>query len=369
MPSRPAVGVLALQGDVREHARVLSDLGADVVLVRRPDGALEAARKIAYDVPWSHAVLRALELSDYRALRRHQPGWLARRLGISREEEERCLSALATARQIKLHGGLWVEDESKIVDTRAYPERGRRLQPLGTNDLADAVRRGIKALRVVVVARREPPDRGAVRRLVVRHEQRAAVLQERQVRVHLHRLEAVALAIMVAAMVIAMVVIVMIVGVTAFALIRLGVVPEAVELLRIVLWILVTMVYIALWLAFGLLLSVAIRRAATSALVGFGTWLLLSFFGGLIVSLINGIVAPLTTSSAEDALKNISNLTRGEYFYAGTADDLKKVYDGLNTRFVFEKKSIEITALFAAVAAVLTIAAAGLSVLWFHRIV
>jgi len=33
---RPRVGVLALQGDVREHARVLSDLGADVILVRRP---------------------------------------------------------------------------------------------------------------------------------------------------------------------------------------------------------------------------------------------------------------------------------------------------------------------------------------------
>jgi DNA-binding phage protein len=90
--------------------------------------ALEAARKIAYDVPWSHAVLRALELSDYRALRRHQPGWLARRLGISREEEERCLAALATSRQIKLQGGRWVEDESRIVDTRAQPERGRRLK-------------------------------------------------------------------------------------------------------------------------------------------------------------------------------------------------------------------------------------------------
>jgi pyridoxal 5'-phosphate synthase pdxT subunit len=34
--SRPRVGVLALQGDVREHARVLTDLGADVELVRRP---------------------------------------------------------------------------------------------------------------------------------------------------------------------------------------------------------------------------------------------------------------------------------------------------------------------------------------------
>ncbi|MBN9223262.1 MAG: glutamine amidotransferase subunit PdxT [Microbacterium sp. SCN 70-27] len=31
------VGVLALQGDVREHVRVLSGLGAEVTLVRRPD--------------------------------------------------------------------------------------------------------------------------------------------------------------------------------------------------------------------------------------------------------------------------------------------------------------------------------------------
>lgn len=33
---QPRVGVLALQGDVREHARVLRALGADVALVRRP---------------------------------------------------------------------------------------------------------------------------------------------------------------------------------------------------------------------------------------------------------------------------------------------------------------------------------------------
>ncbi len=34
---RPRVGVLALQGDVREHVRVLTSLGADVDLVRRPE--------------------------------------------------------------------------------------------------------------------------------------------------------------------------------------------------------------------------------------------------------------------------------------------------------------------------------------------
>jgi pyridoxal 5'-phosphate synthase pdxT subunit len=36
MAGRPHVGILALQGDVREHARVLTRLGAEVELVRRP---------------------------------------------------------------------------------------------------------------------------------------------------------------------------------------------------------------------------------------------------------------------------------------------------------------------------------------------
>ncbi|WP_342001913.1 pyridoxal 5'-phosphate synthase glutaminase subunit PdxT [Microbacterium sp. LWH7-1.2] len=33
----PRVGVLALQGDVREHVRVLTDLGAEALKVRRPE--------------------------------------------------------------------------------------------------------------------------------------------------------------------------------------------------------------------------------------------------------------------------------------------------------------------------------------------
>lgn len=37
MSGAPRVGVLALQGDVREHAAVLDGLGAEVVRVRRPD--------------------------------------------------------------------------------------------------------------------------------------------------------------------------------------------------------------------------------------------------------------------------------------------------------------------------------------------
>ena len=53
----------------------------------------------------------------------------------------------------------------------------------------------------------------------------------------------------------------------------------------------------------------------------------------------------------EETLRAIADITRGEYFHAGTAADLKKVYETLNARLVLEKKDTEITFLFAAVAA------------------
>ena len=48
--------------------------------------------------------------------------------------------------------------------------------------------------------------------------------------------------------------------------------------------------------------------------------------------------------------------------------DLKKVYEALSSRLVVEKKETEITALFAAAAALLAVIAAGLSVWWFGRV-
>jgi len=69
----------------------------------------------------------------------------------------------------------------------------------------------------------------------------------------------------------------------------------------------------------------------------------------------------------EDTLKQIANMTRAEYFYAGNASDLKKVYETLNSRLVLEKKETEVTALFAAAGAALALASALLSLLWFSR--
>jgi Ca-activated chloride channel homolog len=70
----------------------------------------------------------------------------------------------------------------------------------------------------------------------------------------------------------------------------------------------------------------------------------------------------------EETLKNISVLTHGEYFYAGTAEDLKKVYESLSSRMVVERKETEISALFAGLGALLAVVAAGLSLWWFGRV-
>jgi Ca-activated chloride channel family protein len=70
----------------------------------------------------------------------------------------------------------------------------------------------------------------------------------------------------------------------------------------------------------------------------------------------------------EETLKQVSMATRAEYFYAGTALDLKKVYQSLGARLTSQKKETEVTALFAGVGALLMLLAAGLSVWWFGRV-
>jgi len=71
----------------------------------------------------------------------------------------------------------------------------------------------------------------------------------------------------------------------------------------------------------------------------------------------------------EETLKSVADITRGEYFYAGNAVDLKKVYQALNAKLVLERKKTEVTALFAAIAALFAVVSAALSLAWFHRIV
>ena len=72
----------------------------------------------------------------------------------------------------------------------------------------------------------------------------------------------------------------------------------------------------------------------------------------------------------EETLKKVAALTHGEYFRAGTAIDLKKIYQYLSARLTLEKANkTEVTAIFVAIGAGLAMLAALLSMLWFNRII
>lgn len=111
--------------------------------------------------------------------------------------------------------------------------------------------------------------------------------------------------------VIAIMLTVLVTMISAIAMMRLGIVPSGEEVARVVIWALMTVLYASFWLAFALLLSVVVRSAATAALVGFGTWLGLAFFGQMLLPIIANVLFPVNTSG-----------TANDYFASTTAASL-----------------------------------------------
>jgi len=103
---------------------------------------LQVARRVAYDAPWSQAVLRALELESYAALPKHELGWIAQQVGISRDEEVRCLKLLSKTGQIRFVDEHWVLDKVMALDTRSDPEAAQRLKAWWGDMAVDRVRQG-----------------------------------------------------------------------------------------------------------------------------------------------------------------------------------------------------------------------------------
>jgi ABC-2 type transport system permease protein len=95
--------------------------------------------------------------------------------------------------------------------------------------------------------------------------------------------------------------------ITALGIVRLGIIPTTEELMRVVVWLLATILYAGFWLAFALLLSVVIRGAASAALVGFGSWLGLTLFGAYLLPILaNSLFPPNTSGTANDLLASTS---------------------------------------------------------------
>jgi transcriptional regulator with XRE-family HTH domain len=111
----------------------LPDLVAELVPIEQVPALAEryraaaAARRLAFEEPWTEAVLRLLETADYLALPAHRSGMIAARLGISVESEERCLERLERAGIIRKRAGRYEVQGTLTVDTRAAPDAVQRL--------------------------------------------------------------------------------------------------------------------------------------------------------------------------------------------------------------------------------------------------
>lgn len=77
----------------------------------------------------------------------------------------------------------------------------------------------------------------------------------------------------------------------------------------------------------------------------------------------------VATALDESLLREIASTTDGRYFAAADEKALASVYQSIDLAWTVEAKHAEVTALFAASAAVLLLLGAGLSLAWFGRAV
>lgn len=94
--------------------------------------------------------------------------------------------------------------------------------------------------------------------------------------------------------------------VAGVGLLRLGVVPTAREILRLIAFLVVSIVYAGFWLAVSMWFSIVLRRAATSALAAIAAWLVATLFAGLLVGIVADVIAPLPDQpTVEEVLRNV----------------------------------------------------------------
>jgi ABC-2 type transport system permease protein len=80
--------------------------------------------------------------------------------------------------------------------------------------------------------------------------------------------------------------------VMGFGLIFIGILPTAEEFMRIIFFLIVSLVYVALWLNLSIFFSIRCRQPATSALSSIAVWLFFSVFYNMILNVIGRIFSP-----------------------------------------------------------------------------
>lgn len=113
--------------------------------------------------------------------------------------------------------------------------------------------------------------------------------------------------------------------VMGFGLIAIGIPPTAEEFLRMVAFILVSIVYVAFWLNLAVFFSIRFRQAATSALACLAVWLFFSVFYTMLVSLVGKALSPSGMASTSQVvgyqqfMLNLLRFSPGQLFNEATS--------------------------------------------------
>ncbi len=117
--------------------------------------------------------------------------------------------------------------------------------------------------------------------------------------------------------------------VLGFGLIFLGIPPSTDEFLRIIIFTLISIVYVGFWLNLSILFSVKFRQAATSAMAGISIWLFFTIFYSMIVNLIAKGLAPARFITEHQIVafqrfvQNLMRINPGQLFNDVTATLLR----------------------------------------------
>ncbi|MDN5344930.1 MAG: type transport system permease protein [Clostridia bacterium] len=99
--------------------------------------------------------------------------------------------------------------------------------------------------------------------------------------------------------------------VAGLGLLLLGVPPTGEELGRLLVYLLVTIIYVAFWLSVSLLFSLLFRQNATSALAGIAVWLFCALFAGMLAGLIADGLFPAGQDSPPQQILHNATLKQG----------------------------------------------------------
>ena len=85
----------------------------------------------------------------------------------------------------------------------------------------------------------------------------------------------------------------------------LGVPPNSEEVIRLMLFLVVTIFYGAFWLGLSILFSIFFRRVATSALASIAVWIFLFFFMPMLAGIVANFMVPLEGAGTAVYLSNL----------------------------------------------------------------